>query len=82
MQVVYLQVLLATVLETFAFLFHKLSDAKSDDGSTNYYADVLNSRSRYVWWAGHPSAWTDAGDTVGENNTFVVSGGTPELSLS
>ena len=37
-----------TVLETFPFL-SLASDAKNTDGSSNYYKDVINSRSRYVW---------------------------------
>ena len=28
-------------------------DAKSEDGSTIYYKDVLNQQSLYVWWANH-----------------------------
>lgn len=43
-----------TVLETFAFV-SKASDAKNFDGSSNYYKDVLNSRSKYIWWLGHPT---------------------------
>ena len=51
-----------TVLEKFAFV-SKASDAKFDDGSTNYYVNVLNDRSRYVWWTGHQpgsSGWGGA----------------------
>ena len=43
-----------TVLEKFAFV-SKASDAKFGDGATNYYANVLNQRSRYVWWTAHAS---------------------------
>ena len=41
-----------TVIERFGYI-SKASDAKNSDGSTNYYKDVINSRSRYVWWTGH-----------------------------
>jgi len=41
-----------TVLEKFGFV-SKASDAKFGDGATNYYANVLNQRSRYVWWTAH-----------------------------
>jgi|694.fasta_scaffold00188_17 phage tail sheath protein FI len=41
-----------TVLEKFSFV-SKAFDAKFGDGSTNYYVNVLNDRSRYVWWTSH-----------------------------
>jgi len=39
-----------TVLETFRGL-SRATDAKTDDGSSNYYKDVINQVSEYVWWA-------------------------------
>lgn len=45
------------VLEKFAFV-SKANDAKKSDGTNNYYKNVLNSSSRYVWWTDHPvSGW-------------------------
>ena len=44
-----------TILEKFAYL-SKASDAKKGDGTNNYYADVINSRSQYIWWMDHPTA--------------------------
>jgi hypothetical protein len=41
------------ILEKYAFV-SKASDAKKSDGSTNYYKNVVNSQSRYVWWMDHP----------------------------
>lgn len=41
------------ILEKFAFV-SKASDAKKADGSTNYYKNVVNSQSRYLWWMDHP----------------------------
>ena len=43
-----------TVLEKFSFV-SKASDAKNSDGSSNYYKNVLNTQSKYVWWMDHPS---------------------------
>lgn len=43
-----------SVLEKYTFL-SKLSDAKRSDGTNNYYKDVINSNSSYVWWIDHPS---------------------------
>lgn len=44
-----------TILEKFGFV-SKASNAKNSDGTSNYYKNVLNSRSKYVWFNGHPSA--------------------------
>ena len=44
-----------TILEKFAFV-SKATDAKNSDGTSNYYKNVLNNRSKYVWFNGHPSA--------------------------
>ena len=44
-----------TVLEKFAFV-SKASDAKSFDGSSNYYKDVINQKSNYIWWMSHPDS--------------------------
>lgn len=41
-----------TVLEKFEFV-SKASDAKKADGSNNYYKNVVNANSRYVWWMDH-----------------------------
>ena len=37
------------------------SDAKTASGSTNYYKDIVNNQSKYVWWAAHHSSNTNAG---------------------
>jgi hypothetical protein len=49
-----------TVLEIFENV-SKASDAKDSTGASNYYKDVVNSRSGYVWWAAHNSNNTSAG---------------------
>ena len=38
----------------------KSVDAKFEDGSTIYYPEILNRRSKYVWWMDHPED-TDLG---------------------
>ena len=43
------------VLEKFAFV-SKASDAKKSDGTNNYYKDVINSQSRYIWWMDHTTS--------------------------
>lgn len=49
-----------TVLETFANV-SLATDAKTEDGSTNYILDVVSDRSEYVWGANHPSQLFGAG---------------------
>ena len=49
-----------TVLERFTA--SKAKDAKKFDGTSNYYVNVINNSSNYIWWGDHP-------DTIG------VSGG-------
>jgi phage tail sheath protein FI len=74
-----------TVLEKFGYV-SKAGDAKNEDGSTNYYAEVLNTRSKYIWWLGHPSGMTDFGFTAANtaagagfdiltSTDYVLSGG-------
>jgi len=57
------------ILEKYAFA-SKASDAKKQDGTNNYYKDVINSRSEYVWWMDH----TDMLDReVDENGVPLLS---------
>ena len=44
-----------TILEKFAYV-SKASDARKTDGTNNYYKDVLNTLSQYVWWMDHLNA--------------------------
>jgi len=58
-----------TVLETFANL-SLATDAKTEDGSTNYILDALSDRSEYVWGANHPSQkFGDASTAIDFTNT-------------
>jgi hypothetical protein len=59
-----------TVVEKFGYV-SKASDAKTDDGSTNYYRDVLFNKSKYVYWLNHPkdTTVTDWGSNA-LNTTF------------
>jgi len=58
-----------TILETFAFLSLS-SQGKKSDGTTNYYKDVINRQSEYVWWSGHNSAF-DSTDASGSGESAV-----------
>jgi hypothetical protein len=52
------------VLEKFAFL-SKASDAKNTNGSSNYYKDVINLSSEYVWSIDHPTGMTSGANAWG-----------------
>ena len=74
-----------TVLERFAYI-SKASDSKKDDGSSNYYVDVINDQSQYVWWLSHPlqGAANNAWGTVASNTNYGYSANaaiTASLSL-
>jgi len=44
-----------TLLEKFLYV-SKASNAKGLEGQNNYYKDVVNGRSEYIWWGAHPDA--------------------------
>jgi phage tail sheath protein FI len=77
------------ILEKFAFA-SKASDAKKSDGSNNYYKEVINGLSEYVWWMDHPTDGTDWGTSAANNafanlvsaTTVSLSGGVDALSLT
>jgi len=60
-----------TVLETFQFV-SQASDSKKPDGTSNYYKDVINTSSRYVYWTGHQSALTDAGESFASQSSATA----------
>ena len=77
------------ILEKFSFV-SKASDAKKADGSNNYYKDVLNNTSEYIWWMDHTSVGTNWG-TSSSAKTFAalssaitksLSGGVDSLTLT
>ena len=59
-----------SVLEKFAFL-SKASNAKNTNGSSNYYRDVINTSSEYVWSIDHPTGMTSGANAWG---TAAISG--------
>jgi len=66
------------VIEVFDAL-SKASDARNEDGSTNYYKEVINRSSQYLWWAGHPTGVTNAGSAAGATS---FGGGSTPITLS
>jgi len=73
-----------TILEKFAFI-SKASDAKNDDGSSNYYVNVINDRSQYIYILnkalnGNGAANTTTWGLSAANTTFAQ--GLPEYTAS
>ena len=58
-----------TVLEKYSFV-SKASDAVNNDGSTNFYKNVINQRSNYVWWTTHQPGGINWGNTA-SSTTFT-----------
>ena len=59
-----------SVLETYEKL-SKASDAKSPQGDTNYYPDVLYTKSQYVYWMDHNTSGTNWG-SASAGTTFTA----------
>jgi phage tail sheath protein FI len=72
-----------TILEKYAFV-SKASDAKNSDGTSNYYKEVINRKSGFVWWTKHPTQGTNWGSTATSTSftllasslNYVLAGGT------
>jgi hypothetical protein len=69
-----------TVLEKYPYV-SKASDAKNTDGSSNYYKDVINTQSEYVWSIDHPATGTNWGTTIA-GKTFANLSANLHVSLS
>lgn len=64
------------VIETYDFV-SKHPNAKTPHGGTNYYVDIINSKSTQVYWMDHSTAGTDWGTNLvsgGADTTFVDAG--------
>lgn len=59
-----------TVLERFSAV-SKAADAKTPDGGSNFYRNVINDQSEYIWFAAHPSGITNVGKNAAGVNFGV-----------
>ena len=66
-------------LETFGAV-SKGSDAKTPQGSTNYYPDVIYNSSNYIYWMDHNSSGSNWGSAV-SGTTFTSVTTVSEVSL-
>ena len=57
-----------TVLETYKNV-SRATDCQNQDGSSNYYVNIINQNSKYVWWANDRGGATSA-------NSYLVSSST------
>ena len=58
-----------TVLEVYKGV-SRATDAKNNDGSTNYYKDVINDASQYIWWTNdRANAYSNTALTVATATT-------------
>ena len=73
-----------TVLETFAFMSIG-SDAKANDGTSNYYVDVINAQSNYIRWMDHKTtspSWSAGSSLRGSTSLAGGFDTVDSLSLS
>jgi phage tail sheath protein FI len=68
-----------TILEKWGYV-SKASDAKNSDGSSNYYRDVINNKSKYLWWGGHLASNWGTAATGAVTYTNMVAALTATLS--
>ena len=68
------------VLEKFEAV-SKASDAKSPQGDTNYYSDVIFNSSYYIFWMDHNASGSNWG-TAAAGTTFTAVSAVSDVSLS
>ena len=51
--------IVGAVLEKFEYV-SQASDAQKADGTSNYYKNVVNTNSNFIWWLDHPAAANSA----------------------
>lgn len=59
------------VLEVFSGLSQAF-DARGTQGGSNYYVNVLNNQSRFVWFGSHDPALTEAGSRSDDVSSFTT----------
>jgi len=69
-----------SILEKFAYA-SKSSDGKQPNGTSNYYKNVVNTSSSYIYWMDHPQTGTNWGNTAAAR-TFVALSAPITVSLT
>ena len=70
-----------TVLEKFAGL-SKASEAKDDLNQSNYYKNVINDRSEWIYWMDHPTNGSNWGTSSAGGTTYAVLVGSSDGDVS
>lgn len=65
-----------TVIEKFSNV-SKAADAKTADGTGNFFKNVINQNSRWIWWATNSGYGTNVGKNAAGVNFFTGSTNTP-----
>ncbi len=60
------------VLEAYGFV-SCASDSKNSEGASNYYKQIVNNQSKWIWWTGHSTSTHAATNSV---TTHAASGST------
>ena len=68
-----------SVLETFAFVSQAAS-AKTPQGGTNFYPDVIYNQSEFVYWMDHDGTLSNAGTDPVAGTTFASTAGKGGIS--
>jgi len=63
------------VLEIYNAL-SRAEDSKTEEGGSNFYKEVINQKSKYVWWGNHDGVLTNAGGLA--SATYTVSSDLPQ----
>lgn len=58
-----------SVLEVFGNV-SQAPDAKTAQGATNYYKEVINQSSQYIWWGAHNSSTSNAGVRADQGTNY------------
>ena len=70
-----------SVIERYEGL-SKASDARTENGELNYYVEVVNAKSNWVWWLNHPSSGSTNWGNAVAGITFTTADGTTATSLT
>ena len=62
------------VLETFGGVSQAAS-AKTSQGGTNFYPDVIYNQSQFIYWLDHPSSLSNAGSDLAAGNAYASTAG-------
>ena len=68
-----------SVLETFPFVSQAAS-AKTAQGGTNFYPDVIYNQSEFIYWMDHDSQLSNAGTDPAAGTTFASTAGKAGIS--